>query len=70
MNSSSQTTATEPLALHELMSRILVTQPSRSQGISRLLPTAGTLQSWNQKLVQNSVADFFNSALRGVGQVI
>lgn len=70
MNSSSQTTATEPLALHELMSRILVAHPSRSQGISRLLPTAGTLQSWNQKLVQNSVADFCNSALRGVGQVI
>ena len=56
--------------LHELMSRILTPKPPPPKRLKRLLPTAGTLQTFNQQLEARPIADFVNYTLRGVGQVV
>ena len=63
----------EPVPLHELMSQILsiqsLTDPPHWSLVC-ILPTAGTLQLLNQHLENQPIADFINSTLRGIGQVI
>lgn len=63
------TTTDEPLPLHELISRILVPEPS-FQKPKGLLSGLGTMQALNQRLANQPLLDFINATLRGISQVI
>ncbi|MGA1409487.1 MAG: urea transporter [Prochlorotrichaceae cyanobacterium] len=61
---------TEPVALHEIINRLLTPEPPAPSRLTRFLPVAGTWQSLNQRLRFKSPLDLLNAVLRGVGQVI
>ncbi|WP_414544841.1 urea transporter [Nostoc sp. CCY0012] len=64
---SLNTSNNETLPLHELMARILVAEETSSR---QILPFMGTMQWLNDYLTPQSFADFVNTILRGIGQVI
>jgi solute carrier family 14 (urea transporter) len=63
------TPSDEPLALHELIARIVATEPS-FQKPKGLLAGLGTMQALNQRLTNQPLLDFINATLRGISQVI
>ncbi|AFZ18440.1 urea transporter [Allocoleopsis franciscana] len=63
------TKSDEPLALHEIISRILAPEPSY-QKPKGLLAELGTMQALNQRLTNQPLLDFINATLRGISQVI
>ena len=69
-HSPSRPSSHEPKPLHKLMSQVLTSPASLYRKPKSLLPTVGTLQSFNQALERYPLADFVNSVLRGIGQVI
>jgi len=56
----------QPLPLHELLSRLLQSEPIAQQ---HPYPCLGTLQSLNQILVKHPLWDLINASLRGIGQI-
>ena len=67
---SLESAANEPAPLHELISKIIVPEPSPPSGVLQVIPMAGTLQPLNRWLETRPVVDFANYTLRGIGQVI
>ena len=59
----------DPSPLHELISHILSSEESKLKISESLLPL-GTMQSLNQRLMDQPLLDFINATLRGIGQVI
>ena len=57
---------TQPLPLHELLSRLLKSEKTSHR---HPLPIMGTLQDLNQALERRTFLDFLNASLRGIGQV-
>ena len=68
MSEDSQITDTQsqPLPLHELLSRLL---QSKQVSPRRFLPFMGTLPDLNQSLERRLLLDFINACLRGIGQI-
>ncbi|OZH51231.1 urea transporter [Hydrocoleum sp. CS-953] len=56
----------EPLPLHELLSRILKSEKTSHRNP---LPIMGTMQDLNDTLEKRPLLDFINASLRGIGQV-
>lgn len=56
----------EPLPLHELLSRLLKSEKTSHR---HPLPIMGTIQDLNDALEQRPLLDFINASLRGIGQV-
>lgn len=68
--SSMATPGNEPLPLHELISHILESETTTTKQLFYGIPVLGTMQSLNQRLANQPLLDFFNSTLRGIGQVL
>ena len=56
----------EPLPLHELLSRLLKSEKNSHR---HPLPIMGTMQDLNETLKQRPLLDLINASLRGIGQV-
>ncbi|MDJ0519176.1 MAG: urea transporter [Trichodesmium sp. MO_231.B1] len=56
----------EPLPLHELLSRLLKSEKTSHR---HPLPIMGTMQDLNDTLEQRPLLDFINASFRGIGQV-
>ena len=60
------TLVSQPLPLHELLSRLLQSEPVAQP---HRWPCMGTLQCLNEALERRSLLDFANAYLRGIGQI-